>query len=107
MKACYSIMVFFLCLFGSLQKADAGDVALVLKEHMESGMFASFATVLGALHLYETGQIQGFHINMKTGPYVDPDRGDNWWEYYYLPIHLGNPDISMHDCTAVDVHNLA
>lgn len=108
MNIVWSILLGLLCIFGNPQKAHGNTpVALVLQDHMNSGMFASFGTVLGALHLYETGKIQGFHVNMRTGPYVDEERGTNWWEYYFLPIHLGNPDIQKHYCTAEDVNNLA
>lgn len=109
MKTFYRLLICFICIFGSFQEAHGNTpgVALVLRDNMVSGMFASFGTVLGALHLYETGQIQGFHIDMRSGPYVDEDRGPNWWEYYYLPIHLGSPDLPKHYCSAEDVANLA
>ena len=107
MKSVYRILFCFICLFGSLQHANGAGVALVLKDHMVSGMFASFGTILGALHMYETGQIQGFHIEMESGPYIDETLGKNWWEYYFLPIHLGAADVPRHYCTAADISNLA
>ena len=108
MKPFYRILIYCSLIFGSFQTIHSTPgVALVLQEHMVSGMFASFGTVLGGLHLYEVGQIQGFHVEMQTGPYVDEDRDSNWWEYYFTPIHLGSPDVAKHYCSANDVYSLA
>lgn len=97
-----------MCLFGSFHPVQGSTpVALVLKDHLSSGMFSVFGTVLGALHLYEVGQIQGLHLNFNSGLYIDENIGRNWWEYYFLPIHLGSPDINMHECNAEEVMNLA
>lgn len=105
MKTIVRILLCYLYLFGSV--AEGTGVALVLRDHVDSGMFATFASVLGGLHLYETGQIQGFHVDFQTGPYMDEELGKNWWEYYYLPIHLGSDEAQMHYCSATDVYSLA
>ena len=55
-------------------------------------MFAVFAEVLGALDLYETGFISGLKVNFNSGLYFDPAHGDNWWEYFFEPIDMGNKE---------------
>lgn len=63
---------------------------LVLNNPSDSGMFAVFNSVLGALNCYDSGQYSGLKIDLNSGRYLDPKRGDNWWEYFFEPIRLGN-----------------
>ena len=57
---------------------------------LESGMFALFTSVLGTLFLYEGGDYAGVKIDLNKGVYLDPQRGPNWWEYFFEPINIGN-----------------
>lgn len=59
----------------------------------DSGMFAMFAAVLGALDQYEKKQIEGMTVNFNRGLYLDPSKGPNWWEYFFEPIDLGNKNL--------------
>lgn len=55
------------------------------------GMFSVFNTVIGALDYYDRGNISGLRIDFETnGWYYDPIRGNNWWNYYFEPIALGD-----------------
>jgi hypothetical protein len=57
------------------------------------GFFGEFLRILGALYLYDTGMYAGVKIDFsKCGSYYDPARGGDWWEYYFKPVNLGNPD---------------
>lgn len=61
--------------------------------HIGHGFGASFNTLLSALHMYELGVFSGVEVNYKkTGNYYDSEHGDNWWEYYFEPIRVGNPE---------------
>jgi hypothetical protein len=61
---------------------------------IQVGMFSSFMSLLGALHIYEKGDYAGvkvcFGADGNFGTYYDPGRGSNWWEYYFKPITVGN-----------------
>ncbi len=105
-KFCYLVVHLFLMIV-TTGNLDAKGTAFVLDKYVESGMFASFGSVLGALHLFEQGQIQGVHIDFKDGHYYDPERGSNWWEYYFEPIHLGDPQAEIHHCSPQEVIQLA
>lgn len=71
---------------------------LKIKPHQEGiGMFAASNLVLGNLYLYESGyyagKISGFKADFgEHGNYYDPERGPNWWEYYYEPVVIGSPE---------------
>lgn len=53
-----------------------------------------FGSVIGALDLYDQGKIAGLSVEFgKKGIYYDAERGDNWWNYYFEPIQLGNPGV--------------
>lgn len=56
-----------------------------------SGMFSVFITALGFLHFYEEEGWAGAKIDFREkGLYYDPQRGSNWWEYYFEPVVLGS-----------------
>jgi hypothetical protein len=57
------------------------------------GFFAEFETILGALRLYERGKLAGVSLEYgTTGTYYDTAFGPNWWEYYFEPLHVGDPE---------------
>lgn len=57
----------------------------------DAGFFSIFMDVTSILNSYDQGYIRGLNINFgKTGVYYDPNYGDNWWEYYFEPIVLGD-----------------
>jgi hypothetical protein len=50
-------------------------------------MFSVFMTVLGLIQFYDQSHCAGIKINFdQHGLYFDPNRGDNWWAYYFQPI---------------------
>lgn len=60
------------------------------------GLFSTFNTVIGALDAYDRGIISGLHVDFAhEGWYFDPERGNNWWQYYFEPIVLGNSDCAI------------
>ncbi|MGK5594326.1 MAG: nodulation protein NodZ [Parachlamydiaceae bacterium] len=107
MKCFYYWVTTLLFTMSSIGNLEAKGTALVLDEHVDSGMFASFGAVLGALHLFDQGQVQGVHIDFKNGHYYDPDKGSNWWEYYFKPIHVGDPHAQMHHCSPEEILKLS
>ena len=54
------------------------------------GMFAVFSAVLGALNFYEKKSYAGIKIDLCNGFYLDPERGPNWWNYFFEPINIGD-----------------
>lgn len=54
------------------------------------GLFSVFNTVIGALNYYDQGIISGLRVDFGShGWYFDAARGNNWWNYYFEPIVLG------------------
>lgn len=56
------------------------------------GFFSVFNTVLGALDHYDQHKDHiSLTINFEDqGHYHDTAKGENWWQYYFEPIKLGN-----------------
>ena len=69
----------------------------------EAGLFWSMLNIIGALRLYEEGYYAGVKVDFgsdhRYGLYYDPARGSNWWNYYFEPIHVGNPADGPLFCT--------
>lgn len=63
---------------------------LVLNNPVNAGFFAIFSSVIAALNMYEEGHFAGIHVDFNSGVYLDLERGPNWWEYFFDPIHLGD-----------------
>lgn len=80
---------------------------LFLEINLNTGMFAVFGTILGALTLYDQGKIAGVHVNITDGIYSDQDRGPNWWEYFFEPIDLGNKHAPKHACVGIDSYTIS
>lgn len=54
------------------------------------GFFSAFNTVIGALDCYDRRDISGLRVDFENkGSYFDPVQGNNWWNYYFAPIVLG------------------
>lgn len=54
-----------------------------------SGFFSMFGVVLGALELYDRGNIASLSLEFgEKGFYYNPKRGENWWSYYFEPVQL-------------------
>lgn len=53
-------------------------------------MFSIFDNVLALVRQYERGEYSGIEVDFEeTGLYYDSTRTPNWWEYYCVPIRLG------------------
>lgn len=80
----------------------------VILDSRDAGLFSIFFDVIALVQSYEQDIFQGVHIDFKkTGPYYDPRYGDNWWDYYFEPIHLGyaegtNVIQKFGDCLYID-----
>ncbi|MBI2742499.1 MAG: hypothetical protein HYX48_01110 [Chlamydiales bacterium] len=63
-------------------------------------MFSVFLTVLGCFNAYEESAWSGVRINFgDQGLYYDPQKGSNWWGYYFNPVQFGemeNPVVASH-----------
>ncbi len=85
---------------------QAGDF-LILENPSDSGMFAVFNSVLGALNLYEHGSYAGLTVNLNSGRYLDISLGPNWWEYFFKPIYLGQEIGPSHTFSLAEYMHLA
>lgn len=64
------------------------------------GFFSVFTTVLGLLDKYDNGDYSGIYLNFgKGGFYYDPEKGDDWWSYYFQPIDQGIPPHNLKPCS--------
>ncbi len=83
-------IIFILCLMtGRLPALHPGGPFLLVKNPHNSGMFAVFSSVLGALDMVEHGAFSGMRVKLD-GWYLDPAIGPNWWDYYFEPIQVGH-----------------
>lgn len=92
-----------------LQAASQANTGpfLVLNNPSDSGMFAVFGSVLGALNFYENGSYAGLKIDLNSGRYLDPEKGPNWWEYFFEPICLGDESALAHHFSIEEYVHLA
>ena len=60
---------------------------------MKQGLFADFFAVIGALSYAEKHRAAGVSVNFQTDIYVEPERGENWWAYYFEPEMIVREDI--------------
>lgn len=50
-------------------------------------------TVIGLLDEYENGDSAGLEISFNhDGKHFDPNRGSNWWEYYFSTSKIGSSE---------------
>ena len=101
MKICQIfISIFLLCLV-SFNKPVAlySATGPFLVYNHSSGMFATFASILGALDFYEQGDYEGIKVDLDSGAYLDPMLGSNWWEYFFEPINIGGKSGQKHNFT--------
>lgn len=68
---------------------------LVLDSQMDAGFFALFCQVLGILQQYDEGHYAGIEVKLGGNIYVDPRLGNNWWNYFFEPIKMGNKTASI------------
>ncbi len=89
------MMFVFSCFFSLFFWASIsyGQHSYILTHRPGSGaLFSVFHTVLGALDFMETNSdCSGLQVNVKDESfyYYDKEYGENWWEYYFEPIDLG------------------
>jgi hypothetical protein len=55
----------------------------VRRSHAWAGMFSEFHAVIGALAYAEAHGAAALRIDFRSALYVDPDRGPNWWRYFF------------------------
>lgn len=72
--------------------AGAEEAPYVLTSPLYNpGLFSVFNTVIGALNYYDQGMISGLRVDFgNQGWYFDVARGNNWWNYCFEPIILGD-----------------
>jgi hypothetical protein len=65
-----------------------------------AGMFSEFHSVIGALAYAETCGAAGVRIDFRSALYVEPERGANWWTYFFerdlMPIGGRSPSGDVH-----------
>jgi hypothetical protein len=52
------------------------------------GLFSEFHSVLGALAYGEAHGSAGVRVDFRSPLYHDPDRGPNWWTYFFDPAAM-------------------
>lgn len=86
------LLALFLPLMGFAGKSelyDERELLVLSSPGPQSGMFSVFLTVLGCLHFYDEGEWAALRLDFgRDGLYYDKRKGKNWWEYYFLPVHL-------------------
>lgn len=72
------------------------------------GLFATCSALVQLLVYYETGYCSGLQVDFeRNGMYYDAIHGENWWEYYWEPICLGNKkQAQMLPCSNWLVHEI-
>jgi hypothetical protein len=78
-----------------LPDPDVRDKTIVLyarqglrKTSAWAGMFSEFHAVLGALAYAERHGAAGVRVDFRSALYVDPDRGPNWWTYFFMGAEM-------------------
>ncbi len=57
------------------------------------GMFATGLYLIGVLDRFKQGKYSGVRIDFeKDGLYYDRSQGKNWFEYYFNPVNIANPE---------------
>jgi hypothetical protein len=65
-----------------------------------AGMFSEFHHALGALAYGERHGAAGVRIDFRSALYIDPQRGPNWWTYFFT-----RSDVALrHEPPAGEVH---
>lgn len=107
-KRCFMIVIFCLICFNPAMLLSNSNerITLVLNNPINSGFGAIFSSVLSALNVYEQGGYGGIKIDLNSGIYLDPERGPNYWEYFFKPINLGNESNIPYAFTSDDVSML-
>lgn len=60
--------------------------------HEDNNVVKIWFTALGLLDEYDKGLNAGFEIKFDcTGKHFNPERGPNWWEYYFNFHSIGSP----------------
>lgn len=63
--------------------------------HENDSVIQLWYTVLGLLDEYDKGLNAGFEIAFnQNGRYFNPQRGSNWWKYYFAFNTIGSPQNS-------------
>lgn len=59
-----------------------------------AGFFNTFLSVLGGIHFYDKNCYKGLEIKFGSndyyGPFHEPTLGNNWWNYYFEPLSVGD-----------------
>lgn len=105
---------FFLCFFPYFLNAQPAPVkkaeklSIILDSPANHGMFSCFTMTLGLLDQFEKGEYAGIRIDFgPQGVHHDPEKGPNWWEYYFEPLELGTQGIKKTQLKINGTHKLA
>lgn len=102
------LLCIFICTL-SLNSVQSGqNDFLIHNVPSDSGMFAIFQSIVGALNYYEEKKCAGLYVNLTCGRYFDPEKGPNWWEYFFERIMIGKPEgANFHDLNSDETLSLA
>lgn len=82
-----------LCLTFTFSLKLAAQEYIFINESYSSDLFSSFNCIVRLLLYHEMGHCAGVEVDFQNnGLFYDPARGSNWWEYYFEPVQVGNPD---------------
>lgn len=71
----------------------AAQEYIYVNESYSGDLFSSVNCIVRLLLYHEMGYCAGIEVDFqKNGHFYEPSRGSNWWEYYFEPIQVGNPD---------------
>lgn len=72
---------------------------IILHCRPNAGMFSILFDVLSLTKQYEKGHFNGIEVDFKEeGLYYSPEKGPNWFNYYYDSIQIGDKRNIKHIC---------
>ncbi len=78
-------------------------VLRVMGRHI--GMFGMLHVIFGVLHFAES-RGHAVEISLESGPYLDPERGENWWAYYFEPSILSFDELNTDPMEIIELEEL-
>jgi Nodulation protein Z (NodZ) len=92
----FALFCFILFFNGIALKAEQKERIIIKSFDYHAGMFSVFNTIMGFLYYYDHKQLSGLEVNFEeTGVYYEAGYGPNWWNYYCLPLNLGDSHSSF------------
>ena len=84
--------IFFCIASRAVLLGDNVNLHYVLPDR-KAGLFSIFASVVGLLEFHDRSPDAGITVDFaNSGFYYTPEKGPNWWNYYFEPIAFGSKE---------------